>query len=323
MGVVQRLKLGGAKLARLFRRAEKPAPAAHVPGIAEITDFGANPGALRMFVHTARAPAPGAPVIVLLHGCRQHAVPFAEEAGWFELAARTGAILVIPAQSESNNRWRCFNWFRPGDTKRGMGEAASIRAMTDAAIVRYHADPARIFAAGLSAGGAMTAALLASYPDVFAAGAVVAGLPARCAKNAIQATQRMARPGPALDAHEWSLLLRAYAPENFAGPWPRITIWHGLKDKVVASGNAAITAAQWIAVHNLDPTPTTETLHAHGLRHQTWGAASLAPVELWTIAGMDHGFPIDPATAGRTGPWVLDAGIPAAEHIARFWGLIR
>lgn len=44
----------------------------------------------------------------------------------------------------------------------------------------YGADPARTFVTGLSAGGAMTSVMLAAYPDVFAAGAVIAGLPYDC-----------------------------------------------------------------------------------------------------------------------------------------------
>ena len=36
---------------------------------------------------------------------------------------------------------------------------------------------------GLSAGGAMTSVMLATYPEVFAAGAIIAGLPLMAART--------------------------------------------------------------------------------------------------------------------------------------------
>ena len=75
-----------------------------------------------------------------------------------------GIPLVLPEQSGDNNRGRCFNWFRPAHVSRDLGEALSIRQMVAAAIHRFGSDPARVFVAGLSAGGAMAAALMAAYP---------------------------------------------------------------------------------------------------------------------------------------------------------------
>ena len=73
-----------------------------------------------MFVHVpADAPAPGAPLIVLLHGCGQVATTFARVAGWTALADQLGVPLVLPEQSGENNQGRCFNWFRPDHVGRG------------------------------------------------------------------------------------------------------------------------------------------------------------------------------------------------------------
>jgi poly(3-hydroxybutyrate) depolymerase len=49
---------------------------------------------------------------------------------------------------------------------------------------------------GLSAGGAMTLAMPATYPDVFAAGAVIAGLPYGGATNAQEALRGMFQAPP-------------------------------------------------------------------------------------------------------------------------------
>ena len=197
----------------------------------------------------AARPRPGAALLVLLHGCGQDAVGFAEAAGWTALADRLGAPLLLPEQTARNNQGRCFNWFEPGDIVRGAGEAASIRQMVEAVIDRWGCDRERVFVAGLSAGGAMAAAVLAAYPEVFAAGAVVAGLPAGGAGDVRSAMACMAGAGAALDGPGWADRARALAPPGYAGRWPRIAIWQGLADPVVDPANAGNLEAQWVALH--------------------------------------------------------------------------
>ena len=60
----------------------------------------------------------------------------------------------------------------------------------------HNIDPKRVFVTGLSAGGAMISVMLATYPDVFAGGGVVAGLPYRCAANLSDALQCMGTGHP-------------------------------------------------------------------------------------------------------------------------------
>ena len=45
---------------------------------------------------------------------------------------------------------------------------------------RYTTDTSRVFVTGVSSGAMMTQVLLATYPDVFAAGSAFAGVPATC-----------------------------------------------------------------------------------------------------------------------------------------------
>ena len=97
--------------------------------------------------------------------------------GWSTLAKRYGFALLMPEQQASNNANTCFNWFNPGDVARGRGEAASIRQMVARMVADHKIDPRRIYITGLSAGGAMTSVMLAIYPEVFAGGAIIAGLP--------------------------------------------------------------------------------------------------------------------------------------------------
>ena len=101
----------------------------------------------------------------------------------------------------------CFNWFQSGDIERGHGEAASIRQMVATMVSDHGIDPARVFVTGLSAGGAMTSVMLATYPEVFAGGAIIAGLPYGAATNMQQAFETMYRCPPRA-ARAWGELVR-------------------------------------------------------------------------------------------------------------------
>jgi len=82
------------------------------------------------------APGP-LPLVVLLHGCTQHAVGFATDGGWLALADEAGFAVLAPQQSSANNMNRCFNWFEPQDLRRGRGEPASNPAVIPAARPRH------------------------------------------------------------------------------------------------------------------------------------------------------------------------------------------
>jgi poly(hydroxyalkanoate) depolymerase family esterase len=278
----------------------------------EVSGFGANPGGLRMLMHVSPVPPrPGAPLLVLLHGCGQDAANFAAASGFVAVADRLGAALLLPEQQAANNQGRCFNWFAPADIRRDGGEAASIRAMVAAAVRRHGSDPRRVFVAGLSAGGAMAAAMLAAYPDVFAGGAVVAGLPVGVATDISSALALMSHAGA--DSRAALAARLAAAPDG--ARWPLLSVWHGTGDRTVDPANADALVAQWTGRLALPDAPDAESQPAPGVRRRAWGRA----VEQWSIAGMGHGLPI----AGRVSadPYVLPAPVQAADAIARFWGL--
>ncbi len=308
VGVVAKIKPTRKKASKP-KAAQKPKSA---PAARRAPAFKPNPGALVMHTHVPASLKPGAPLVVLLHGCGQEPERFAAETGWKQLADRGGFVLLMPGQTEANNRQRCFNWFRPADVSRDMGEAASIHAMVRSVLAKHRCDKRRIFVTGLSAGGAMTASLLAGYPDVFAGGAVVAGLPAGAASGMVGAMTRMAGRGAELSAAEWQSRARALAPIAYRGPWPRISIWRGDADTVVAPVNGVQLAAQWVALHGLD-TALPPRVARPGVSCQAWNLAGGAPVvELWTLAGVGHVYPT-----------LAMNGVSAAEQIARSWDLSK
>ena len=296
----------------------EPPPLARPSRMVDFQDFGDNPGHLRMRAYVPPT-IPGAPLVVLLHGCGQDAATFAADSGWIARSDQQRFPLILPEQASANHVGRCFQWFHPKDTARDSGEAGSIAEMTRAAIARFGSDPTRVFVVGLSAGAAMAAALLATYPDLFTAGAAVAGLPVGAARSTMEALLRMASAGPDQSPEHWAAIARSAAPPGFAGPWPRLSIWHGQADTTVAPGNATLLATQWRALHGLTA-PVVAEQTRNGVRHQMWPNAKQPQVELWSLPHLPHAYPVGRRVV-EPGRFVEPAQVDATAGIARFLGL--
>src|SRR6516162_9475322 len=246
--VLTRLQAFQSKFERLLASARKRAVRSGVaPGrsptrLRELTGFGANPGNLRVFAYVPEHLSPNPPLVVALHGCTQTAEDYNHGTGWSSLADIHGFVVVYPQQQPANNPKNCFSWFLPGDITRGQGEALSIREMVEYAIDRFAADRGKVFVTGLSAGGAMASVMLATYPEVFAGGAIIAGLPYGCAGNAQQAFEAMfteqGHAAPALGG-------RVRAAIRHRGGWPKISVWHGTDDLIVKPANGEDIVRQW------------------------------------------------------------------------------
>ena len=130
-------------------------------------------------------------LVVILHGCTQTAAGYDAAAGWSKLADEFGFAVLFPEQTRQNNPNLCFNWFSDSDIQRDRGEVRSIREMIDEMVSSHGVDPTRVSVTGLSAGGAMANAMLTAYPEVFAGGAIIAGLPYGVASSIPQAFDRM------------------------------------------------------------------------------------------------------------------------------------
>jgi poly(hydroxyalkanoate) depolymerase family esterase len=288
----------------------------------ETIEFGSNPGALKMFSFVPAKLQPGPALVVVLHGCGQTAAGYDLGAGWSTLAEHYGFALLMPEQRPSNNTNLCFNWFNPEDTTRDSGEVCSIRQMIARMVDEIGIDRRRIFVTGLSAGGAMTSAMLATHPELFAGGAVIAGLPFGVATNMREALSGMFQSA-ARPASELGDLVRSAS--NHRGPWPKLSVWHGSADRTVNPANANEIVKQWLDVHGLPSTPMSEANVDGYPRQIWWNAEGDTVIESYTITDMAHGTPLGLADNderyGAQGAFLIEAGISSSYHIANFFGL--
>jgi poly(hydroxyalkanoate) depolymerase family esterase len=292
--------------------------------LVEVRDFGSNPGQLRMLTYVPERLPASAPLVVLLHGCTQNGVSFDKGMGWSTLADRFGFALLLPEQHWTNNPLRCFNWFRPEDTRRNGGEAQSIKQMIDRMVETQGLDRRRVYVTGLSSGGAMTSVMLATYPEVFAGGAILSGVPYRSADNMQEAFESIFQARSRTPC-EWGDLVREASSHQ--GPWPRVSVWHGDADAAVKPLNSEEIVKQWTDVHGLAGSPHIERAQ-DGHRHCVWhGADGEHLVESYTISGMSHGAALStgdqPHQCGTAAPFFNDVGISSAYQIASFWGLLE
>lgn len=291
--------------------------------LVEVSGFGSNPGELKMYTYLPEGLPADAPLVVVLHGCTQSAASYNKGSGWSTVADRHGFALLFPQQQWNNNPLRCFNWFRPEDNERERGEPLSIKQMVEKMAADHAIDRRRVYVTGTSSGGAMTAVMLASYPDVFAGGAVIAGVPYRTAKGLQEGLESIFQ-GRSRSGSEWGELVRAASSHQ--GPWPRLSVWHGDADTAVKPVNAEEIIKQWADVHGLDTKPTIE-MRVDGYPRRVWqGADGEELIESYTITGMSHGAALDPGPephqCGTAAPFFNAVGISFTHRIADFWGLL-
>ncbi|SLN65848.1 Esterase PHB depolymerase [Roseivivax jejudonensis] len=238
----------------------------------------------RLFVPSDRARPKG--VLVMLHGCTQTPEDFALGTRMDQLAERAGFVVAYPEQTGRHNAQSCWNWFRPEDQGRTHGEAAILAGLGQALSAEFDC-PGRVFAAGLSAGGAMAAILGESHPEVFAAVGVHSGLPAGAARDMPSAFAAMRG-----DVHHG---------RPAAGP---VIVFHGTADRTVAPGNAdAIVTGSGIE--------QSESGNGRSWTRLVTQDGS----ELWRVAGAGHAwFGGDPA-----GSYADPTGPDASAEMLRFF----
>jgi poly(hydroxyalkanoate) depolymerase family esterase len=297
-----------------------PASAATVT---EVTAFGSNPGNLKLFKYVPDGLAANRPLVLMMHGCFQSHSDFDDESGWLTLADAWQFAVVFPETSTSNQQYGCFTAYDTGDNQRGAGEALSIKQMVDYMQSTHSSDPARTFVTGFSAGGWMTNVVLATYPDVFEAGAPMAGAPYLCATTQSE-FESCNTDGKDLTPQQWGDKIRSGYP-GFAGPLPKVLAIQGSGDTTVKATHLNETMEAWTNAHAIDQTSDDSTPlkgHNHNV-HKTSGAVT--KVETVQLVGMQHSVAVDPGTGGdRCGVAALstaDVNLCAAYYAGTFFGL--
>lgn len=241
------------------------------------------------------------PLIVMLHGCTQNADDFAAGTRMNEMAERHGLIVAYPNQSKAANHSVCWNWFKPADQQRDHGEPSLIAGMTREVMERYRVDPARVYVAGLSAGGAMADVMLKTSPDLYAAAGVHSGLAYGSARDLPSALAAM-KGGKARHAR------------SHGAPQRPLIVFHGDADTTVHPANAAEIVASFDAVI----TPSNGASGTNGRRAYTQQrrvAANGIEAEYWVIHGAGHAW----AGGSQRGSYTDPSGPDAATEMVRFF----
>ncbi|MDE1146438.1 MAG: PHB depolymerase family esterase [Azospirillaceae bacterium] len=257
--------------------------------------------AYKLYVPARRSSGRPLPLIVMLHGCTQSPDDFAAGTRMNQAAEEHGFLVAYPEQPNSANPNKCWNWFNPQDQRRDGGEPALIAGITRRVMEEHSVDPARIYVAGLSAGGAAAVIMGAAYPDLYAAVGAHSGLPLGAARDVPSAFAAM----------------RKGAAGQGGGGVPTI-IFHGDQDATVHPGNGDAIAAQAVA--------SAPGLRSSTRRGQAPGgpaytrtvhvdAAGRAVCEHWTLHGAGHAW----AGGSPSGSYTDPSGPDATREMVRFF----
>jgi len=295
----------------------------------QVVDFGENPGQLQMLWYVPKSAIKPMPLVVVLHGCTQTGEDVTTHSGWNKLSDSLGFAIIYPQTGPYNNVSRCFNWFKTEDISGKRGESASIKSMIDYLLAKENIDEKKIFITGLSAGGAMAVAMMAQYPETFAAGAILTGGAYGLASGAAQAAKAM-RGKVTRTAEEWGSLVRAENPD-YKGVYPRISVFQGLKDKTVNPINAQHLVDQWTNLHNaqqLSPLSDSTCVNHKYMQCSSWAnSAGKTVVKLYLFNNLGHAVAIDPGLeidkGGKVGKYFRDMGFHSTWQCAVDFGLTK
>lgn len=292
--------------------------------LTEIADFGANPGNLRMQVYLPHDLRDGAALVVVAHGCFQTVDQVVEHTGWIELADEYRFALLFPQTGKGNEPFGgCFRTWYPEHQKRGAGEPLSIRNQVLWLLDAHALDADHVFMTGQSSGGLVTSVMLASYPELFAAGAVQSAYPYRCA-DAFEELAPCSLAQRSKSPAEWAALVLDAAP-GYDGVRPRIALWHGGADVLIVPANLDLQLQQWAGVLGIDSEAGAEDSIDGQVRHRYADGEGTVQIETVVVAGMDHAIAIDPdgtPACGSTAPYIVDADVCAARWIGRWFGVV-
>ena len=242
------------------------------------------------------------PLVVMLHGCTQDGDDFAAGTQMNAVAERDGCIVVYPVQPRRANTSKCWNWFKPADQRRDSGEPALIAGITREVMTKHAVDPARVFVAGLSAGGAMAAIMIRAYPDLYAAACVHSGLAAGAAHD-LQSALAAMRGGKTPHARPVEV------------PKRPLIVFHGDADATVHPSNAAELLRGFGAQAIVFDEASRAGAGKRASTVERMKSAEGVDAELWLIHGAPHAW----AGGSAHGSYTDATGPDASAAMMRFF----
>ncbi len=264
-----------------------------------LTDTYANAAGTRAYkTYLPPRPVQGLPVVVMLHGCKQHPDDFAAGTRMNALADELGFVVLYPAQSSQANVSGCWNWFQPQHQRREAGEPSLIAGITREATARHKLDERHVYIAGLSAGGAMAAVMASTYPELYAAVGIHSGLAFGAARDLPSALAAMKR--------------KPHGGRGTAQDIPLI-VFHGDRDTTVHPSNGE---------HRVSGTlERLERGHANGrayTRTLHLNAEGETLLEHWLVHGAGHAW----SGGSASGSFADPQGPDASREMLRFFRLL-
>ena len=267
---------------------------------------GARP--YKLYIPTTYSGQP-LPLVVMLHGCTQTPDDLANGTRMNGLAEERQCLVLYPEQTRAANPSRCWNWFKRGDQRRDQGEPAILAGMTREVMNRYRIDPAKVYVAGLSAGGAMAAVLGAAYPELYAAVGVHSGLACGSAHDL-----------PSAFAAMRGMMAGRNSESTPRAPATPTIVFHGDRDKTVHPRNGEQVVSRSVEQNGASRADTStergEVPGGHAYTRTVHrDSTGRVVLEYWLVHGGGHAW----FGGSPHGSYVDPKGPDAAREMIRFF----